>query len=392
MTHNRDLHPMPFENLLLPDDLAGVDGSNRARGLITKQIAANNDLQAIQTWLAEFNGSPQTQRAYRKEAERILLWTLIERHKPLSSLTRDDLQLYQAFLSDPKPASLWCGERKSRQHPDWKPFEAPLSPSSLAHAITVINALFSYLVEAGYLAGNPLGLMRKKMHKEALLKTQTIERFLEQETWQYVVDYLANLPRTTPEEITFYERINFLFHWFYLLGPRISEVANAHMSDIHEHLGRWWWQVTGKGKKVQRIPLNTQVITVLTRYRAYYGLSPLPHSDENHALFMSLKGNSSVSSNMIYRLVKSIFLDCASSLEKEKPTVAKKLSAASTHWLRHTSITHQSDAGIELRYIKRSARHENIQTTMLYQHAEDHLWHEAMEKHKVKSFSDEPIP
>lgn len=135
-------------------------------------------------------GSPQTQRAYRKEAERILLWTLIERRKPLSSLTRDDLQLYQAFLSDPKPASLWCGERESRQNPDWKPFEAPLSPSSLAHAITVINALFSYLVEAGYLAGNPLGLMRKKMHKEALLKTQTIERFLEQETWQYVVDYL----------------------------------------------------------------------------------------------------------------------------------------------------------------------------------------------------------
>ena len=35
------------------NDLAGVDGSNRARGLVTKQIAANNDLQAIQAWLAE---------------------------------------------------------------------------------------------------------------------------------------------------------------------------------------------------------------------------------------------------------------------------------------------------------------------------------------------------
>jgi site-specific recombinase XerD len=153
--------------------------------------------------------------------------------------------------------------------------------------------------------------------------------------------------------------------------------------DIHEHLGRWWWLVSGKGNKTQRVPLNTQAISVLSRYRSYYALTPLPEPDEDNALFMSIKGRSSVSSNMIYRIVKKVFLDCAQSIEDEKPNIAKKLTAASTHWLRHTSITHQSDVGIELRYIKRSARHENIQTTMLYQHAEDHLWHEAMEKHKL---------
>ena len=61
-----------------------------------------------------------------------------------------------------------------------------------------------------------------------------------------------------------------------------------------------------------------------------------------------------------------------------------KLKQASTHWLRHTSITHQSDVGIELRYIKRSARHESVETTMLYQHAEEEKWHEAMSKHQIR--------
>ena len=60
-----------------------------------------------------------------------------------------------------------------------------------------------------------------------------------------------------------------------------------------------------------------------------------------------------------------------------------KLKQASTHWLRHTSITHQADAGIELRYIKRNARHESVETTMLYQHAEEDQWHEAMSQHRM---------
>lgn len=76
-------------------------------------------------------------------------------------------------------------------------------------------------------------------------------------------------------------------------------------------------------------------------------------------------------------------MDCAKTFEKSRPDFAMKLKKASTHWLRHTSITHQADAGIELRYIKRSARHESVETTMLYQHAEEDQWHEAMSKHRI---------
>lgn len=378
-----NLVPIPMEQLKMSHELTGEAGTNRAPSFIIKQISANNDLEAILSWLAEFDGSPQTQRSYRKEAERLLLWSLIEKQKPLSSLTRDDLREYQYFLSDPKPRSRWCGQRKPRLDPSWKPFEGPLSDGSIAQAITIVNALFSYLVEAGYLSGNPLGLMRRKIKKRTTDKSKITERFLEQELWQSVVDYIESLPKTTPREQKEYERKRFLFHLLYLQGPRVSEVAGHTMQSIKQIRGKWWWEVTGKGQKTQLIPVNEAMLNALMRYRRFYGLPSTPQSDEANPLFMNLNGTQGVTSNMIYRLVKKTFLDCAETFEKDRPDFAIKLRKASTHWLRHTSITHQADAGIELRYIKRSARHESVETTMLYQHAEEDQWHSAMEQHRI---------
>lgn len=40
---------------------------------------------AVQAWLA-LDGTDATQRAYRKEAERLILWAIVERWRALSSL------------------------------------------------------------------------------------------------------------------------------------------------------------------------------------------------------------------------------------------------------------------------------------------------------------------
>lgn len=374
--------PIPLELLKPSGELTGEAGTNRAPSFITKQISANNDLQAIQSWLSEFNHSPETQRSYRKESERLLLWSLIEKQKPLSSLTRDDLRGYQEFLADPQPRNRWCGQRKPRDDLNWRPFEGPLSETSVAQAITIINALFSYLVEAGYLSGNPLGLMRRKVKQRSSMKVT--ERFLEQALWQAVLDYIEALPKTTPREKKEYERIRFLFYLLYLQGPRVSEVANHTMQSIKQIRGRWWWEVTGKGQKTELIPINDAMLNALIRYRQFYNLPSLPQPDETNHLFMNLRGTKGVEANMIYRLVKKVFLDCAKTLEKNRPDFATKLKQASTHWMRHTSITHQTDAGIDMRYIKRNARHQSVETTMLYQHVEEDAWHQAMNQHNIK--------
>src|ERR1700692_4977367 len=96
----------PLEQLRLPPELDGGHGTNRALGA-RSQIAAHTDVDAIKAWLARFVDTQATFDTYRKESERLLLWSTTELRKPLSSLTHADLLLYQRFLADPQPAQRW---------------------------------------------------------------------------------------------------------------------------------------------------------------------------------------------------------------------------------------------------------------------------------------------
>lgn len=49
-------------------------------------LDANNDYQAVHTSLG-LHESPATHSTYRKEAERMILWAIVERGRALSSLT-----------------------------------------------------------------------------------------------------------------------------------------------------------------------------------------------------------------------------------------------------------------------------------------------------------------
>jgi hypothetical protein len=86
------------------------------------QIGATTDAEAIRCFLSEYDRSPGTHRIYQRECERLLLWSLIECGKPLSSLNRQDFEGYLHFLADPQPAALWCGPKVPRVKPQWRPF------------------------------------------------------------------------------------------------------------------------------------------------------------------------------------------------------------------------------------------------------------------------------
>lgn len=375
---------VPLERMLLTANLDGSQGVNRTASDVTKQIAAENDLEAVRVWLAEFHDSPHTLRNYRKEVERLLLWSILDLGKPLSSLQREDIARYQAFLADPHPRDRWCAPRTSRTSPAWRPFEGPLGTTSRRQVLVILSSLFAYLVEAGYLAGNPISLVRRRDRVAASQKAQTVERFLEQDLWQYVLEFVDRLPRVTQGQRARQERIRYLLLIFYLLGPRISEVATHSMGSFVERRGKWWWHVVGKGGKEATIPVNQEMLAALERYRTFLGLSPLPVPDEETPLVLSVSGTRGVTANMIYRLIKDILYKAAKELETVQPHKADKLRRASAHWLRHTAITHQADAGIELRYLNKSARHSKLETTAIYLHADDDAWHEAMDKHKLQ--------
>lgn len=144
----------------------------------------------------------------------------------------------------------------------------------------------------------------------------------------------------------------------------------------------------GKGEKAERVPVNDDMLAALQRYRTYLELPPLPKPDDTTPLVLNLKGNFGISANMIYRIIKQFFHSAAQEARQQGHDFASVLEQVSTHWLRHTSFTHQADAGIELRYLQRNARHERLDTTSLYVHADEKPWHEAMNQHRLSQESD----
>lgn len=101
---------MPLERFQSPSERDGFEGTNRGQAERC-EVPAANDYEAVRAWLRlrlRIEGT-HTWRAYRKEAERLLLWAVMERRKPLSWLDGDDCVAYRDFLASPGPE--WTGPR-----------------------------------------------------------------------------------------------------------------------------------------------------------------------------------------------------------------------------------------------------------------------------------------
>ncbi|BEU28431.1 tyrosine-type recombinase/integrase [Paraburkholderia sp. 22B1P] len=413
------LHPAPLETLAIPVALDGRSGTNRATGGIA-QIAAANDLDAIRAWLARFADKPATFDSYRKEAERLLLWSLVQLGKPLSSLTHEDCLRYQRFVADPQPAATWitnAGAGGGRKHPRgdarWRPFHGPLSAASIRQAMVILNVLFSWLVQAGYLAGNPLALSRQRTRKVA----PRITRYLDAALWQEVKDSIASMPQDTARERARYHRARWLFTLLYLGGLRIAEVSGNTMGQFFvrrdaDGTMRWWLTVHGKGDKERLVPATRELMTELSRYRQSLGMTALPSPHEATPLLLPIGstadervtnaarctgGRTSDGSHMappqpltraaVHTIVKEVFARAAGRLHERGSEYAARadlLEKASAHWLRHTAGSHMADRQVDLRHVRDNFGHASLTTTSIYLHVdEDRRHQETDEKHRI---------
>ncbi|UDM52265.1 phage integrase family protein [Cupriavidus sp. MP-37] len=138
--------PLPLE--WLSEAPAAATG---AIGAIGGACPYSHGVAVVKAWLRETaGGQGSTFAAYRKEAERLLLWAALERSKGLSQLDLDDRQAYLAFLAHPEPASRWCGPRAPRHQAAWRPLTGALSPASQRHSLRVLAALFRWMHDNGY--------------------------------------------------------------------------------------------------------------------------------------------------------------------------------------------------------------------------------------------------
>jgi integrase/recombinase XerD len=367
----------PLEQLSLPPEFDGSHGSNRALGT-RPQIAAQNDVDAIRAWLARFIDTKATFDAYRKESERLLLWSTTELRKPLSSLTHEDLLVYRRFLADPQPAQRWVmtGRKVARADPFWRPFAGPLSPASERQAFVILNTLFAWLVNAGYLAGNPLSLSRQRARKAK----PRVTRFLEDDLWQAVKTSIDAMSRDTAREQEHYARVRWLISLLYLMGLRISEVVSNPMGGFfrrrdRDGQDRWWLAITGKGDKERLLPATTELMAELTRYLRHYGLVALPHGGETTPLLLPIGGTQrTLTRGAVHLIIKQVFDNAINHLQsagEARERATERLRQASAHWLRHTTGSRMMDGQVDLRYVRDNLGHESISTTSQYLHADD---------------------
>ncbi|WP_386083845.1 tyrosine-type recombinase/integrase [Vreelandella sp. F11] len=359
-----------------------------------RRIGAQNDAQAVTAWLDEYMDSPQTWKAYRREAERLLLW-LASQELTLADINRETLRGFEAFLANPQPSEQWVGPSKPRTHPAWRPFRGALSPASRRQTLVILQGMYAWLVEAGWVNHNPFRLMRDKSRR---LNNQTprIERYLESGLWAWLWQWLNRpLAREEGSRAHFEQaRRRFIFGFAYLLAPRISEMADAHMGDFQRSEGRWWWHVVGKGSKIARIPLPDDMLDCLRQWRQALGLPDAPSQLEAETpVLRALDGQRGLGHNQLYRLIRTTFQQAAQALEDDggAPEHIAALNQATPHWLRHTSITHQAQSGISLRHLAESARHARLDTTSRYLHTEDNEWHREQQRHRL-TVSEHNLP
>lgn len=385
------LVPAPFDGLVLPIDLDGSEGRNRAVGK-PAQIAAVNDLQAIQAWLARFVDTKTTFSNYRKEAERLYLWAVFQLGKPISSLTHEDFLVYQRFLLDPQPREKWVadgGRKHQRSDERWRPFYGSLSVASQRQAMIILNVMFAWLVEAGYLAGNPLSLSR---HRARRAKPR-ITRYLDPDLWQEVKAYIEGMPKETDRERAHYFRVRWLFTLLYLGGLRISEVGENTMGSFFcrrdkDGEERWWLEVLGKGDKERLVPATNEMMVELARYRREMGLPPYPTPNEETPLALPIgKSREPLTRAALHSIVKKVFDGAADRLRQRGDDYvvrADLLERASAHWLRHTAGSHMADQQIDLRLVRDNLGHESLSTTSQYLHVDDDRRHkETEQKHRI---------
>ncbi|BBL77374.1 integrase (plasmid) [Methylomagnum ishizawai] len=379
----------PLEYFRAPELLSGRDRTNR-QPPERQRIQADTDAEAVGCWLAQWPEDSATRRAYRKEAERFLLWSLLERGKPLSGLGVDDAIAYRQFVRDPQPRERWVGPLAARRAPGWKPFQDGLSERSAQFAETVLRSLCQWLVEVGYLAWSPFGGLRRARRSE---EGMAVGRALSEREWRWVMDYCAGKLAEPGADTAYYRHARFALRFGYATGLRISNLAAATLGDLERREGRdgakWWLHCRVKGDKPHRVPV-TALLGELREYLGFRGYdAPLEALDPDIPLIGKRRRTRTgrktyrevaYSPAGLHDLFRSLFGEAGAALEPVDPVAAARLRASTAHVLRHTHATHALERGVPITVAQRNLGHASLAVTSRYLTVDDDRHHEEIGK------------
>ena len=430
---------VPLEFLLLDTELSGISGNNR---IATNGTKPWDDMKAIQSYLEAKGINPSTYRAMRKEIERFLIWCTNELSKPLSSVNLEDVTLYRSFLialKHPAPTNTksnaesvsrsvslsvsiadtdstswpfsipmrsWLAPRgTSRLSENWRPFEGALKERNIDYAIMSLQALFTWLVDSGYLRYNPWRSIGK-LHKERILPDagRSFTKF----EWKFLMNFLDAMDKNDH-----YSRLRFILIFLFGTGLRAGELVKATIGDIQRihdvdgtHHQKFILNVLGKNNVERNVPLPSFLLKELDVYLTARGqpgrfelpketllITRLPQARSSKEESTGLVENSDLLSkplttNGLYDILTTFFGAAAKGIDlkidklraeenvnfeliESLKYMSSHFDKASTHWLRHTCGSHAISMGVNIKSLQTNFGHKSIETTSIYTDQEE---------------------
>jgi len=369
----------PYEKFVLPAELDGSAG--RFRGPPDKcLLMASNDHEAIGAWLASKRPGDgegelsSTQRAYRKEAERLLLWAILERKKALSSLSVEDATEYRTFLA--APPSTWCGPRHhQRWSPMWRPLEGPLNAAAQRQSLVILRSLFAFLMSQGYLVGNPFAAVALPANPQRPLGSSRTLSFAQ---WDHID---ALLQEHADTEVG--RRLRRAMRWLYATGLRLAEITSVKCEDLElvdyrtsdgETATDWMLHVVGKGGRTRQVPVPAELVDEFSDELARHGFERQVGAVSNQGIHVMARFDAELerpatwSASGLYQAIKAFLARVAEGLDEAD---AQQLKKASTHWLRHSHGSHalqgrEGQTPVPIQVVQNNLGHASVGTTSMY--------------------------
>lgn len=284
-------------------------GMNRSKEFCT--LRASDDWSAILEFLQSHSDTVNTYKAYCKIIEKFILWLIVEKEKPLTSLDRMDCSEFYSFLKKPEPTKYWVGDSqrkfikqkdekgKNISNPKWKPFIGKydlslvkynkltlsgkkitrnlisygMSEKSVIDASIKISSMFKFLFDSGYITAMPTVSIKIK-HSDNKVKRRLEQHFLEERLIFLVIQIIneeiafeKRKPKTSNNILFSLIRTRFIIKLFFATGLRISELASLKNGDIQLIGGNLYIDVIGKGDKPRSILLYEDGISAIREFR-----------------------------------------------------------------------------------------------------------------------------
>lgn len=165
-------------------------------------------------------------------------------------------------------------------------------------------------------------------------------------------------------------RDQFLLVFLYDSAARVQEVVDVRLRDIHA--GKTPVVILhGKGKKVRSVPLMKKTMEHYEQYCKVFHPEEGPYSDR--PLFYTKRGN--VEKSINESTIRKLLVQYGEILKRSFPDVE---GSVHPHLMRHSRAMHLYQHGMDLTLISQWLGHANLETTLIYAHADTEHKREAI--------------